>query len=54
MPDAIPEGEILHTISLLMHNRLVDVAKPGDRIKVCLILHDILILHSFLLPSVSI
>ena len=28
--DAILEGKMMHTISLLMHDKLVDVAKPGD------------------------
>lgn len=34
-PDAIPEGETRHTGSLLMHDKLVDAAKPGDRVEVC-------------------
>ncbi|GLJ06335.1 hypothetical protein SUGI_0036660 [Cryptomeria japonica] len=33
-PDAIPEGETPHTVSLLMHDKLVDAAKPGDRVEV--------------------
>ncbi|KAH7426637.1 hypothetical protein KP509_10G009500 [Ceratopteris richardii] len=33
-PDAIPEGETPHTVSLLMHDRLVDAAKPGDRVEI--------------------
>lgn len=48
------KGEILHTVNLLMHDKLVDVAKPGDLIEVCPTLHDIQILDSFLLPCVSI
>eukprot|EP01018_Ginkgo_biloba_P013305 Gb_36024 [translate_table: standard] len=33
-PDAIPEGETPHTVSLLMHDKLVDAAKPGDRVEI--------------------
>lgn len=33
-PDQIPEGGTPHTVSLLMHDKLVDAAKPGDRIEV--------------------
>lgn len=33
-PDAIPDGETPHTVSLLMHDKLVDAAKPGDRVEV--------------------
>ncbi|KAG8364363.1 hypothetical protein BUALT_Bualt19G0121000 [Buddleja alternifolia] len=34
MPDDIPEGGTPHTVSLLMHDRLVDSGKPGDRVEV--------------------
>ncbi|PQP98902.1 DNA replication licensing factor MCM4 [Prunus yedoensis var. nudiflora] len=33
-PDEIPEGGTPHTVSLLMHDKLVDAGKPGDRIEV--------------------
>ncbi|KAL3683753.1 hypothetical protein R1sor_001775 [Riccia sorocarpa] len=33
-PDAIPEGETPHTVSLCMYDTLVDAAKPGDRVEV--------------------
>ncbi|XP_065869433.1 DNA replication licensing factor MCM4 [Euphorbia lathyris] len=33
-PDEIPEGGTPHTVSLLMHDKLVDVGKPGDRVEV--------------------
>ncbi|CAM6102730.1 unnamed protein product [Calypogeia fissa] len=33
-PDAIPEGETPHTVSLCMYDKLVDAAKPGDRVEV--------------------
>ncbi|KAG4967030.1 hypothetical protein AAZX31_12G037500 [Glycine max] len=33
-PDEIPEGGTPHTVSLLMHDKLVDNAKPGDRVEV--------------------
>eukprot|EP00250_Pteridium_aquilinum_P010421 c19376_g1_i1 orf=124-2694(-) len=33
-PDAIPDGETPHTVSLLMHDKLVDAAKPGDRVEI--------------------
>ncbi|KAE9616492.1 putative DNA helicase [Lupinus albus] len=33
-PDEIPEGGTPHTVSLLMHDKLVDTGKPGDRIEV--------------------
>ncbi|KAK6946291.1 MCM, AAA-lid domain [Dillenia turbinata] len=33
-PDEIPEGGTPHTVSLLMHDKLVDAAKPGDRVQV--------------------
>ncbi|KAL8170270.1 hypothetical protein V2J09_022074 [Rumex salicifolius] len=33
-PDEIPEGGTPHTVSLLMHDKLVDTAKPGDRVEV--------------------
>lgn len=42
-PDEIPEGGTPHTVSLLMHDKLVDAGKPGDRIEVspcCNRLHD--------------
>ncbi|KAJ9189680.1 hypothetical protein P3X46_000943 [Hevea brasiliensis] len=31
-PDEIPEGGTPHTVSLLMHDKLVDTGKPGDRV----------------------
>ena len=43
-PDAIPEGETPHTVSLCLYNTMVDAAKPGDRVEVwdlCFILHEI-------------
>lgn len=33
-PDAIPEGETPHTVSLCVFDDLVDAAKPGDRVEV--------------------
>jgi DNA replication licensing factor MCM4 len=33
-PDAIPEGETPHTVTLCFFDKLVDVAKPGDRVEV--------------------
>ena len=33
-PDEIPDGGTPHTVSLLMHDMLVDAAKPGDRVEV--------------------
>ncbi|KAI3754135.1 hypothetical protein L1987_53913 [Smallanthus sonchifolius] len=33
-PDEIPEGGTPHTVSLLMHDKLVDAAKPGDRVEI--------------------
>ncbi|XVF01044.1 hypothetical protein REPUB_Repub04eG0053700 [Reevesia pubescens] len=32
-PDEIPEGGTPHTVSLLMHDKLVDAGKPGDRVE---------------------
>ncbi|VVB11116.1 unnamed protein product [Arabis nemorensis] len=32
-PDEIPEGGTPHTVSLLLHDKLVDNGKPGDRIE---------------------
>lgn len=34
-PDAIPEGETPHTVSLCLYNTMVDAIKPGDRVEVC-------------------
>ncbi|KAK0592738.1 hypothetical protein LWI29_024435 [Acer saccharum] len=31
-PDDFPEGGTPHTVSLLMHDKLVDAGKPGDRV----------------------
>ncbi len=31
-PNAIPEGETPHSVTLFAHDHLVDMAKPGDRI----------------------
>ena len=33
-PDAIPEGETPHSVTLFAHDHLVDMAKPGDRITI--------------------
>ncbi len=33
-PNAIPEGETPHNVTLLCYDPLVDVTKPGDRITV--------------------
>ncbi|XP_031498783.1 DNA replication licensing factor MCM4 [Nymphaea colorata] len=33
-PDAIPQGETPQTVSLLMHDKLVDAGKPGDRVEI--------------------
>lgn len=33
-PDAIPEGETPHTVTLYAYEDLVDVAKPGDRVEI--------------------
>ncbi len=33
-PDAIPEGETPHTVSLYAYDELVDVARPGDRVDI--------------------
>ncbi|XP_058079243.1 DNA replication licensing factor MCM4 [Magnolia sinica] len=33
-PDEIPDGGTPHTVSLLMHDKLVDTGKPGDRVEV--------------------
>ncbi|KAM6581506.1 hypothetical protein CsatA_005280 [Cannabis sativa] len=33
-PDEILEGGTPHTVSLLMHDKLVDAGKPGDRVEV--------------------
>lgn len=43
-PDAIPEGETPHTVSLCLYNTMVDAAKPGDRVEVWdlhVLLHEI-------------
>ena len=32
--DDIPDGGTPHTVSLLMHDKLVDAGKPGDRVEV--------------------
>ncbi|KAF6167808.1 hypothetical protein GIB67_027586, partial [Kingdonia uniflora] len=32
-PDKIPDGGTPHTVSLLMHDKLVDTGKPGDRVE---------------------
>lgn len=31
-PDAVPDGQTPHTVSLSVYDELVDVAKPGDRL----------------------
>ncbi|KAM0747173.1 MCM-domain-containing protein [Meredithblackwellia eburnea MCA 4105] len=31
-PDAVPDGQTPHTVSLCLYDELVDVVKPGDRI----------------------
>lgn len=33
-PDEIPEGGTPHTVSIVMHDKLVDCGKPGDRVEV--------------------
>lgn len=33
-PDAVPDGQTPHTVSLCVYDELVDLAKPGDRIVV--------------------
>lgn len=33
-PDAVPDGQTPHTVSLSVYDELVDVSKPGDRIVV--------------------
>jgi DNA replication licensing factor MCM4 len=33
-PDEIPDGGTPHTVSVLMHDKLVDAGKPGDRVEV--------------------
>lgn len=33
-PDAIPEGETPHTISVRTYDALIDVPKPGDRVEI--------------------
>ncbi|XP_078160102.1 minichromosome maintenance (MCM2/3/5) family protein [Carex rostrata] len=33
-PDEIPDGGTPHTVSVLMHDKLVDTGKPGDRVEV--------------------
>ncbi|CAA7402877.1 unnamed protein product [Spirodela intermedia] len=33
-PDEIPDGGTPHTVSILMHDKLVDIGKPGDRVEV--------------------
>ncbi|KAK1314594.1 Protein PROLIFERA [Acorus calamus] len=33
-PDEIPDGGTPHTVSILMHDKLVDSGKPGDRVEV--------------------
>lgn len=44
-PDEIPEGGTPHTVSVLMHDKLVDAGKPGDRVEVriclCLLISTI-------------
>jgi len=33
-PDEIPEGGTPHTVSVVMHDKLVDCGKPGDRVEI--------------------
>ena len=33
-PNAIPEGETPHSVTLFAHDHLVDMAKPGDRVTI--------------------
>lgn len=33
-PNAIPEGETPHNVTMLVYEALVDTAKPGDRITI--------------------
>jgi DNA replicative helicase MCM subunit Mcm2 (Cdc46/Mcm family) len=34
-PDAIPEGEIPHIVSLCLYNTMVDAINPRDHVEVC-------------------
>ena len=38
-PNAIPEGETPHNVTLLCYDPLVDATKPGDRITVTGVTH---------------
>ncbi|KAG5639766.1 hypothetical protein H0H81_000046 [Sphagnurus paluster] len=40
-PDAVPDGQTPHTVSLSVYDELVDVSKPGDRLVVCGIFRSI-------------
>ena len=33
-PNAIPEGETPHNVTMLCYDEMVDTAKPGDRVTV--------------------
>lgn len=33
-PDEIPDGGTPHTVSILMHDKLMDSGKPGDRVEI--------------------
>ncbi|KAI8321930.1 MCM-domain-containing protein [Martensiomyces pterosporus] len=33
-PEVIPDGQTPHTVTLVMHDELVDVSKPGDRLEI--------------------
>ncbi|EFA75984.1 MCM family protein [Heterostelium album PN500] len=33
-PDAIPEGETPHTVSMFVYRDLIDIGKPGDRVEI--------------------
>lgn len=33
-PDSVPDGQTPHTVSIVVYDELVDVAKPGDRVEI--------------------
>ncbi|KAH9968450.1 hypothetical protein BGW80DRAFT_1254449 [Lactifluus volemus] len=42
-PNAVPDGQTPHTISLSAYDELVDASKPGDRLVVTGIFHSVLV-----------
>lgn len=50
-PDEIPEGGTPHTVSLLMHDKLVDAGKPGDRVEVRLYVIYCFLLILYISPT---